>query len=490
MSTTHINSPTSILRFGHARGDTTPPVGIYHRMWGAARHDAATGIHRPIQADVVVLEPISGLSEDRVLRLQLDFVGLSNEQTDRLVANLADGSGTSSDRILVTHSHSHSSGNYAPNRRSLPGGNLIESFLDELNAKVIEIANKAMDSLADATITYAVGRCDMAANRDYWDEENGIYVTGFNPDRTADDTVLVGRVADPDDNIRLVIVSYGCHPTTLAWDNTLVSPDYVGALRDVVEQNIGAPCCFFQAPSGDLGPRDGFVGDVDVADRNGKQVGHAALSALYRMGAPTTDFDYAGPVVSGATIGTWNWEKQGKNRLEETSVFRGGSFKVGLSLIELPTLDSLQTDLSRYTGEQAEADARGNVIEARDLGARAERCRRWMGRLELLPAGEAFPYRFSVYQFGDAVWVTCSAEPYSWLQVELRRRFPDLTLLVSSLAGDTQVAYLLPREDYGKGLYQEEPSSLAAGCLEVLADAITHRIEEVTGFSSNRGGQR
>jgi hypothetical protein len=74
--------------------------------------------------------------------------------------------------------------------------------------------------------------------------------------------------------------------------------------------------------------------------------------------------------------------------------------------------------------------------------------------------------------------------------VELRRRFPDLTLLVSSLAGDTQVAYLLPREDYGKGLYQEEPSSLAAGCLEVLADAITHRIEEVTGFSSNRGGQR
>ena len=108
MSTTHINSPTSILRFGHARGDTTPPVGIYHRMWGAARHDAATGIHRPIQADVVVLEPISGLSGDRVLRLQLDFVGLTNEQTDRLVANLADGSGTSPDRILVTHSHSHS----------------------------------------------------------------------------------------------------------------------------------------------------------------------------------------------------------------------------------------------------------------------------------------------------------------------------------------------------------------------------------------------
>jgi hypothetical protein len=34
------------------------------------------------------------------------------------------------------------------------------------------------------------------------------------------------------------------------------------------------------------------------------------------------------------------------------------------------------------------------------------------------------------------------------------------------------VAYLLPRDRYGRGLYQEEPSILAPGCLEELADAI------------------
>ena len=33
------------------------------------------------------------------------------------------------------------------------------------------------------------------------------------------------------------IVNYACHPTTLAWQNTLVSPDYVGALREVVEHS-------------------------------------------------------------------------------------------------------------------------------------------------------------------------------------------------------------------------------------------------------------
>ncbi|HCK10684.1 MAG TPA: hypothetical protein DHW45_12470 [Candidatus Latescibacteria bacterium] len=481
MSTTHINTPTSVLKLGHASGDITPPVGIYHRMWGAAQHDAATGVHRPIQADVILLEPIDASASDRVLRLQLDLVNLTTEQMDRLAANTGEAADINPERVLITFSHSHASGFYAPNRRNLPGGDLIDPYLDDLNRTAARLAGEALENLSESTITYAFARCDMARNRDYRDEQVGIYATGYNPDRTGDDTLLIGRVTGSDEEIRLIIVSYGCHPTTLAWDNTLISPDYIGALREVIETDTNAPCCFFQAPSGDLGPRDGFVGDLAVADRNGKQVGHAALSALYGMGAPRHDFAYAGPVVSGATIGTWAWDGHSEDRINDTRLFQGGTFDVELNLIDLPTQESLQKDIARYIEEQTDAAERGDKIAARDLGARAERCRRWMGRLETLPEGKTFPYHFSVFQFGDAVWVTCSAEPYSWLQIELRKRFPDLTLMVSSLAGDHQVAYLLPRKDYGKGLYQEEPSSLAPGCLEALADAITARIEEVTG---------
>jgi hypothetical protein len=485
MSTTHVNAPTSVLRLGHACGDTTPPVGIYHRMWGAARHDQATGIHRTLQANVVVLEPLEAAPEDRVVRIQLELVNLTNEQLDRLAANVSEAAATSAERVLFTFSHSHASGYYSPNRKGLPGGDLIEPFLDELNQKVIDLTHAAVASLTESTITYAFGRCDMAANRDYRDEDNGIYVTGYNPERSGDDAVLVGRVTDTDGQIRLTLVSYACHPTTLAWDNTLISPDYVGALREVVQTHTKAPCCFLQAPSGDLGPRDGFVGDTEVADRNGRQVGHAVLSALYSMGEPRSDFTYAGPVVSGATIGTWKWQGQVDDRKAETTVYRGGLFEVGLQMIDLQTQEALQSDLRRYTEDQAEADERGDTVTARDLGAQAERCRRWLGRMELLPEGKAFPYRFSVFQFGDAVWVTCGGEPYSWLQAELRRRFASLTIMVSSLSSDTQVAYLLRQEDYGKGLYQEEPSALAEGCLETLADAIASRITEVTGVESS-----
>jgi hypothetical protein len=42
-----------------------------------------------------------------------------------------------------------------------------------------------------------------------------------------------------------------------------------------------------------------------------------------------------------------------------------------------------------------------------------------------------------------------------------------------------QVAYLLPKDRYGKGLYQEEPSSLAPGCLETLTEAMAQQIEQL-----------
>ena len=80
---------------------------------------------------------------------------------------------------------------------------------------------------------------------------------------------------------------------------------------------------------------------------------------------------------------------------------------------------------------------------------------------------------------GDAIWVTCGGEPYNLLQTELRRRFPDVAVLVSPVSGSISAAYLLSAEHYGKGLYQEEPSIPAPGSLEKLIDVIAQRIERI-----------
>src|SRR5204862_1932989 len=142
----------------------------------------------------------------------------------------------------------------------------------------------AIATSAEATLSWATGHCDLAQNRDLRDGER--HVCGFNPGALADDTLLVGRVTSATGRLLATIVNYACHPTTLAWENRLISPDFVGAMREVVEQGTGAPSIFIQGASGDLGPREGFVGDVRVADRNGRQLGFAALAALESLPPP------------------------------------------------------------------------------------------------------------------------------------------------------------------------------------------------------------
>ena len=479
----HMKSPESHLRLGFSRAEITPPVGIYHRMWGAARHDRATGIHRPVYGDVMVLGATGSPLGDLMIRANLDLVGLVNYQHDALLEALCEGVGGAvcADQVTVTYSHTHSSGWFVPDRFELPGGELIEPYLAEVGGKLRQACREAVSGMREVVISYARGQCSMAANRDFWDGELEGYACGFNPDGVADGEVVVGRIADADGNTVGSLVHYACHPTTLAWENTKISPDFVGALREEVERVTGAPCTFMQGACGDLGPRRGFVGDPEVADANGRELAYAALSALTSLGPPATDFRYSGPVVSGATLGTWAPMPLSAERVERVRRFAGGAYTVDQPCKSGMDRGELAAELESWLARQKEAETREDAIEARDCRARAERARRWLGRLDdlKLSPGKGYPLRFSVHLLGDAVWCTCGGEPYNLIQRELRGRFPELTVLLSPLAGDLQVAYMLPRDRYGKGLYQEEPSCLAPGCLEQLIEAMAERIEEV-----------
>ncbi len=478
MSTTVQRNPTSRVRFGLARVDVTPPVGIYHPMWGAARHQRATGIHRALTAEVMIF---GALDSSRLMaRVEIDHVGMTDEQQAKLIQSVSNTGNIPPENVVTTFSHSHSTGYFAPDRVHLPGGELIEPYWQEVYAKIAAATRQAGNKVQEAVITYATGRCAMAANRDYWDDVNKLYVCGFNPDGTQDDTVIVARIADRAGATLATVVNYACHPTTLAWENTLISPDYIGAMREVVEQATGAPCIFALGACGDLGPHQGQQGDAAVADSNGRQLGYAALSALNGMGPQLQEYQYQGPVISGATLADWRYKPFSNERMAQTAIFKGGIFVVDLPQKPLPDPVALEAEMEEWGTRQQEADKRGDTVAARDFGARLERARRWLLRVQYLVDRPTYPFHYSIYRMGDAFWVTTGGEPYSVLQTELRSRFPEYPILVSPLAGEFQAAYLLPTDRYGKGLYQEEPSILAPGCLEILIEAIAEQIQALS----------
>ena len=201
-----------------------------------------------------------------------------------MLSPVRDALGLAPGQLLVNCSHTHSAPWAATSRSHMPGGELIGPYLDQLGEALLDAGLEAAGNVVPATLTWATGRCDLAGNRDLPDPDEGSdrVVCGYNPQAPADDTLVVGRVtADGDGAIVATIVNYACHPTTLAWENTLFSPDYIGAMRELVEQHTdGAPCLFLQGASGELGPAHQYVGDPAVADQHGRRLGFSALAAL------------------------------------------------------------------------------------------------------------------------------------------------------------------------------------------------------------------
>ncbi|HEX5415322.1 MAG TPA: hypothetical protein VFZ25_06635, partial [Chloroflexota bacterium] len=107
MSTRLVPTPTSRPRFGHARAEITPPVGIYHRMWGAARHDRASGVHRPLYADIVAFGARDA-AQAAWIQIYLDGVGSATGHDRDLRTAIASAAGLTPGQVIITYSHTHS----------------------------------------------------------------------------------------------------------------------------------------------------------------------------------------------------------------------------------------------------------------------------------------------------------------------------------------------------------------------------------------------
>ena len=476
--TTRIDTPQTRCRVGFAQSDITPPVGIYHRMWGAALHDRATGVHRPLMATAVCLEAADGSARQIVLGLDHCILDGGELQAIRTRVSQA-----APDDVSVALSHTHGSGWMSRTRASLPGGDLIGPYLDRLAEVCEALARKAAGSAHPATVLYGTGRCDLARQRDFYDAGSKQFVCGFNPDGPADDTVLVAKAVDDATGDTLgTVVNYACHPTTLAWENTLISPDYVGAMREVVEQHTGAPCLFLQGASGELGPREGYVGNVKVADRNGRQLGFAALAALEALPPPGTHFDFAGPVVSGAVLGSWKHVPVSDAERKRFAAWGTRRFVVALPYrLDLPTPDGTMAELAKWEAEEAAARAANNTPLVSECRARAEQMTRQLARLAAMPHGPAYPYRVSVSRLGDSVWVFCPGELYQVFQTTLRARFPSAAVMIATVTNDWQPGYLPAASSYGYGIYQEVIAAVAPGSLETVIEAVSREIRALLG---------
>jgi hypothetical protein len=377
-----------------------------------------------------------------------------------LRATIMRATGLEEAALLVNLSHTHGGANVNSQLTDKPGGELIQPYIEHLAEQISAAILEAREALEPAWVTYGAGRCALATNRDLWDAAAQCFAVGYNPETEADDTVVVARVTGEEGDVRATLFNYACHPTTLAWENRLLSPDYVGAAREVLEGAFGVPALFLQGASGELAPRDDYVADTAVADRNGRQLGHAAAAAIEGLPPPGTRFVYTGVVGSGANLGTWEYQPCDAEQLRASEQLAACVRTVDLlRKEEIGVVDSLSGATRDSVQEQEKALRRRFLSEA---------------------LGDSPVYQMPVWawRLGGALLVAIPNEPYSSLQTELRRRFAGTPVLVLGVTNRT-LGYLPPEETYGSGLYQEQQSPFAPGCLEQTIDVAAQALDEL-----------
>lgn len=447
----------------------TPPADMYHRMWGAALHERAEGIHQPLECNVLWLQAAD--SEDCLLILSVDHCLFWKDANDALKEALSQATGIPLGSIVVYFTHTHGAGLMDLSRQELPGGELIAPYLAEIGQKIADACLSLSDALIPAWLTAGTGNCGLATNRDFFDVEREGFVCGFNPLQSADSTLMTIRVASEDGKLISVISNYACHPTTLAWDNKLISPDYVGAMRKTMRHALGkVPIVFVQGASGDVGPREGFVGDVKVAERNGRQLGLANLEVLAGMPESPQRYSYDGAVVSGATIGVWSYKPFTEAEVNDLSEFSAAAREVLLPYREdLGTLESVTARLEQLEADGQTAEAQQwTTVQRRDHRALIERENRKITRLSTLESTEAFSYLIRLWTVGEIVLLGLNGELYNCYQTQVREAVSDRAVMVGTLADGSDCWYLLDEASYGKGLYQEDASVIRRGGLEML----------------------
>lgn len=444
--------------FGIARTDITPPIGVYARNWGAARHDVATSIHRPLTLTALVIA--QSVTAEPLVYLDADLGWWKTPQTyQQFIVSLLSRTGLERHQLIFALSHTHAGPPLMNAEASLPGSDILNAWMEDLLDRSVAVIQQAREELFSGLLEWGVGRCSLASNRDLPDPVEGSsrIICGLNPTLPADDTLLVGRIADDTGRIRGTLTNYACHPTTLAWDNEAISPDYIGAMRATVERETGGTAMFMLGACGDLAPRLQYVGDPAVADRHGRQLAFATLAVLEQMEAPGQDLGYVKTVESGAPLAVWDLLESKPS----TTLF-AKSDSVTLPLKDWPTADELEAQRAACTDRALEERLRRKRDIRRGVGDEA-----------------SYPLPIYAWRLGEAVVIGSCCEPYSALQVELRRRFTDRIVVCMNLINGS-IGYLPPAEKYTADVYPVWQTPFDVGCFELTLTKMTELIHSVT----------
>ena len=450
-------SPSSLTRvnLGVSQADITPPVGISSNPWGKSSSALSTGVHRPLIATAVALQNSQGKMQF-IVGLDIGWIGCHECDVVKFRGRVTKELGIDLDDLLVNLSQTHKGPPFCIHEALREGKELVPEFIERTILTVIDICRKAESSTEEVDITWAYGKCDLGTVRDL--PVGDQVVVGFNPELSPDDTLVVGRATDLDGNNVATFVNYGCHPTSVGWGSDLISPDYVGRARELVESATGAPMLFLLGACGNVAPKIQYAADVAVADKNGEMLGYATLATLAGMLPPATEYRFNEVIASGTALGDWMVAP-----VEANSAVKMKKILAKLKHKELLSEDQMRERWAPVTASEVFLSFR--IRKQLEM------------RLDYVQPDGTVLHPLWFWRLGDAVVVAHCGEAYFEMARELRRRNPGMMLLFLDMTNGPGYVYVPNRKAYEQNTYQSQQSLLAPGGFEEMLEIIDRELK-------------
>jgi neutral ceramidase len=240
------------LYAGISRRIISPPKGIYligygNRSWGNR------GIRDDLTATALALQS----DKTQVVIIACDLLTI-NEFTVKKIEKLFH------ENILICCSHTHSGPICYADVNSKQKNIMYVNFL---TSQLAAVAKEAMENLSPVKLAWGSGDSDIAVNR----RErlpNGKIIIGKNPDGVVDKTIGILQVQDAHKRPMVNLVNLSCHNVVFGPKNLMVSADWAGSMRNVLEKETGIPSMFIQGATADLNPNPSDDWDASEAVEN------------------------------------------------------------------------------------------------------------------------------------------------------------------------------------------------------------------------------
>src|SRR5262249_53679082 len=431
------------LHAGVARCDITPPMGIAQGNWSAQFHERSEGIDLALLCTALAIAD----GTETLIIAEWDLPSPpSGAWLAEARGRISALTGVPGDHIRLSASHTHA-GPSLDQPWFEAGAEMIGPYVASLTDRLAGVCMAAHRAMRPAFVGGGKGSCAVNANRRR-PHQPGRPMLGPNPDGFSDHEVSVIRIDTADGQPIAVLVNYAAHPTILAWDNRLISPDYPGTLRRTVESITGATCLFLQGAAGDQDTLRDYSCKVDDARWIGKQVGIEAARVAELIETRPTRLAISHFVESSWTMGVAervpNGEPDGTVRCITQHLQLPLWQRHPPTAEELEHLEALKHNLAKLRERGAPTD---EIREANRLARRAT--------LDLFVAhqrsqGASRTLEVQAMRMGPCAMVGIPVEPFAAIGTQVKALSPFATTFFSGYTNGVEM-YMPTADAYPEG---------------------------------------